>query len=70
MNFEDFLQTVTPKVGPKAAFDAHRDIRLNSLKRLLIEKNIFSQEEIDRAENEETVKMAKKIQDMPPIPSQ
>ncbi len=68
MNFEEFLQKVSPKLGPNGAFNAFKDVKINALKRVLIEKGIFSQEEIETIEKEETKTLAQRIEQMPPPP--
>lgn len=69
MNFEDFLKTVAPKIGPKNAFDLARDSRLKSLEKVLIQKCNITQDDIDKAVEEELKQLAENIQKMPPPPS-
>ncbi|MGD0977353.1 MAG: hypothetical protein ABR875_03620 [Minisyncoccia bacterium] len=65
----EFIKAVSPKINPNAAFDLLRDSRINALIRLLTQKGILSQQEVETAEKAELEKVAGSIQKMPPLPS-
>ncbi len=69
MNFEEFLREATKKMAPQAAFDLSRDVRIETLQKILLDKKIATKEEIDCAQAEAFSDMAKKIRNMPPPPS-
>ncbi len=69
MNFDDFLRTISPKVGPKNAFDLARDTRYQALEKILVSKLGITQEDIDQAMEEELQKLADNILKMPPLPN-
>jgi len=69
MNFEEFFKDVVSKIGAKAAFDISRDVRLKALENLLVEKGIFTEEELKGKEKDGLKRMAEKIKKMPPPPS-
>jgi hypothetical protein len=69
MTFEDFLNKISPKIGPKNALDLARDSRIKSLERVLIEKCGIVQADIDSAVEKELEALAENIERMPPISS-
>lgn len=69
MNFEDYIKTVAPKIGPKNAFDLARDSRLKALEKLLIEKCGVTQKDIDSANESQLKELAENIMKMPSPPS-
>lgn len=69
MNFEEFLQVVAPKIGPKNAFDLARDTRYKAIEQILIDKLNIKQEDIDMAMESELKKLAENIIQMPPLPN-
>ena len=69
MTFDEFLKEVMKKLAPQAAFDLSRDVRLEALQKLLIEKKVATKEEIDKMTGECFNDMAKKIKNMQPPPN-
>ncbi|MES2416111.1 MAG: hypothetical protein V4504_00190 [Patescibacteria group bacterium] len=69
MNFEDFLKQVSPKIGPKNAFDLARDSQLKALERVLIQHCGITQSQIDLALENELKQLSENIQNMPPLPN-
>ncbi len=66
--FGKFLQRVSKKVGPKAAFDLGRDAQLRAFERIIIEKGLCSKKEMERIKDDELEKMADMMEKMPPPP--
>jgi hypothetical protein len=58
MDFEQFLQKVSPKVGPKNAFDLARDTRYKAIEQILIKKLNITEQEINNALKDELGKLA------------
>jgi len=69
MNFEEFLQKMSSKVGPKSAFSLTRDARIQALQDLLIEKEVVTKEEVEKAQEAQLEKIADNISKMPPLPN-
>ena len=68
MKFEEYLETVVPKIGPNAAFDLSRDARTTAIENILVEKKVATKEEIETAVENELSKSAENILRMPPLP--
>lgn len=68
--FEGFLKKVlaSGKTNPQAAFDLGRDAQFGALSKLLIKKGIITQTEIDYELEQEFSRIAKMIDNMPPLP--
>lgn len=69
MEFDQFLKEVSPKVGPKNAFDLARDTRYKAIEQILISKLNIKQEDIDESMQIELKKLAENISKMPPLPN-
>jgi len=69
MNFEEYLQITVPKIGPNGAFDLSRDAKYKALERVLVEKGIATEEEINAELEKQLGETAKNISKMPPIPN-
>lgn len=68
MEFDDFLKAVVPKIGANSAFSLARDMQLKALRKILIDKGVASQQEIQAEEDAQLAEMAANIQKMPPMP--
>lgn len=68
MEFDEFLQKVAPKIGPKNAFDLARDTRYKAIEQILINKLGITQDDIDNMLKQELKKLAEEIIKIPPTP--
>jgi hypothetical protein len=68
MKFEEFLSAVVKKIGAKSAFDIARDARIKSIEKILLDKGITTEEELNNLQEEHLSKIANDIEKMPPIP--
>jgi hypothetical protein len=69
MTFDEFINKIVPKVGPNNTFSLARDIEANTLREILIKKNIFTKEEFDLEFSNALSKTAGEILNMPPLPN-
>ncbi len=70
MKFEEYIQLVSRKIGPNAAFDLARDAQLKAFEKLLVEKGIATKEEIEAEQETQFGETAQNILRMPPLPQQ
>ena len=69
MTFEEFIKVVGLKVGPNATFGLSRDARFSAIEKILIDKGIATQDEIEAEIEKSFGELAEKIEEMPPIPN-
>ena len=70
MEFNEFIQAVGGKIGPKNAFDISRDARTTAIEKLLVSKGLVTQEEITESLSKEFDLISENISRMPPLPNE